>query len=408
MKHPKIQFEEITRLCRDLISKKELFEKLEQSFKTKTPLKIKAGFDPSYPDLHLGHLVLLQKLKLFQDLGHEVIFLIGDFTARIGDPSGQSEARPRLSSAQVQQNVQTYSQQVFKILDQKKTKIVYNSSWMKNFSPEKWIELLSLHTVARMLERDDFSKRFKNKKPIYIHEFLYPLIQGYDSVAVSADVEIGGTDQIFNLLMGRELQKHFQTSAQCVLTYPLLEGTSGKLKMSKSLDNFIAFEDSPKNIYGKVMSLSDSLMIHYFDLLAEDEEASLIEKDLKEGRKNPLEEKKKLARMMVQKLYGPLEAESAEKEFQKIFSDKSLPPNIPLTQTAPVENIWLCRFLKQLGMIPSTSEGRRLIESGGVKINSKKVSNPDMKITMNPSDTVIFQIGKRNFLKVKTVKQNKG
>lgn len=397
----KVQLDQIKKDSLDFISEEELIFKLKKSIKHKTPLKIKVGFDPSYPDLHFGHLVLLKKLKLFQNLGHHIVFIIGDFTARIGDPSGQNEARPQLTSEQILKNTQTYTHQIFKILDKKQMQIVYNSSWMDRFLPSQWVKISSLYTVARMLERNDFSKRYKSKKPIYIHEFLYPLIQGYDSVEIRADVEIGGSDQIFNLLMGRELQKHFNQSPQCVLTFPLLKGLDGQKKMSKSFGNFIAFQDSPQEIYGKIMSLNDSLMIEYFELLVENEDIDQLKKDLKNNIKHPLVEKKRLARNLVRQFYNEQWAKKAEKEFERMFSQKILPHEIQQILVEPKKNIWICRLLKELNMIPSTAEGKRLIKNGGIRINSKKILEPDLKIQLNSGDEPIFQVGKRAFLKIK-------
>ena len=384
----KISLETILKNSRDVISKEELSQKL----KAKKKLRIKAGFDPSHPDLHLGHLVLLEKLKMFQDLGHEVFFLVGDFTARIGDPSGQDQARPPLSESQILKNQKTYKDQVFKILDKKKTKMVFNSKWMESFSSKKWIELSSLHTVARMLERDDFSKRYKARRPIYIHEFLYPLIQGYDSVEIKADIEIGGSDQIFNLLMGRELQKHFGMKPQSIITYPLLEGLDGQKKMSKSFRNTVSLQENPGEIYGKIMSISDTLLPQWFGLLLEGEEKS----------PDPYTAKKHLAFRMAAKLYSKKQAEQAQSEFFKVFKEKVLPENIEEQSFPPQrEGILTARLLKDLNLAPSTGEGRRLIQNGGVRINEKKILSPDFKLTMNKGDEFLVQVGKRRFLKVR-------
>ena len=385
------------KLSRDCISKEDILSKL----KLKRPLKIKAGFDPTYPDLHLGHCVLLKRLKCFQDLGHQVCFLIGDFTAQIGDPSGQDEMRPPLSLQKIEENTLTYMDQVFKILDKNKTKIIKNSTWMKNFSSSQWLELCSKRTIARMLERDDFSKRFSGKKPIYIHEFLYPLIQGYDSVAIQADVEVGGSDQIFNLLTGRELQAQYQQSPQCVLTYPLLEGLDGQKKMSKSLGNFIALKDEPKEMYGKIMSLSDPLMLHYYELLFPEENVVQLKKDLENEKKHPLEEKKRLAFLLVEEFHNLEKARKAEEEFSLIFSRKQLPDHIPEVHVESCSSMWVCHLLKNIGMAGSTGEARRLVQQGGVRVNSEKVVDVDLRLHLKSKNQWIVQAGKRRFLKVK-------
>ena len=399
----KTQFEVLTKNSQDCISKEELLSKLQKSFETKKPLVIKAGFDPTYPDLHLGHFVLLKKLKQFQDFGHQVVFLIGDFTAQIGDPSGQDETRPPLSIEEIKKNTLTYTEQVFKVLDQKKTKVIQNSLWMENFSSIQWIHLCSQKTVARMLERDDFSKRFKNQNPIHIHEFLYPLVQGYDSAQIKADVEIGGQDQIFNLLVGRDLQVNYDVAPQCVLTFPLLEGLDGQKKMSKSFGNFIALKDSAKEIYGKLMSISDELMVRYYQLLVEDENISELQKGLKNQTKHPLEEKKRLAYTIVSELYDFHTAKKAEQEFSRIFSQKKLPQDIPevVVHKTSAEPVWICHLLKKLNMISSTGEGKRLIKNGGIQVNSKKIVDVNLKITLKSKSEWLFQVGKRNFIKVK-------
>lgn len=392
MQDYKIQFEKITKNCKDLVSKEELTKALQKSIETKKPLKIKVGFDPTYPHLHLGHLALLKKLKIFQNLGHEVIFLIGDFTASIGDPSGKDEMRPSLTPREIKINTKTYTDQVFTILNKKKTKVLYNSKWLKKMSSSQWVELCSLYTVSRMLERDDFSKRFKDQKPIYIHEFLYPLVQGYDSYVIEADIELGGTDQIFNLLMGREVQKHFNQKPQCLLTFPLLKGLDGQKKMSKSLNNFIAIQDSPKDMYGKILSLSDDLMLHYYELLFEDTDIKAT---------HPLVEKKRLARLIVSELHGAEKAQKAELEFEKVFSSREMPDQMPETFAQPRDNVWICHLLKELNMLKSAGEARRLIQGGGIRINGDKITDTELKVSLKSNSEWIFQIGKRIFLKVK-------
>ena len=385
------------KLSRDCISKEDILSKL----KLKGSLKIKAGFDPTYPDLHLGHCVLLKRLKSFQDLGHQICFLIGDFTAQIGDPSGQDEMRPPLSPQKIKENTLTYMDQVFKILDKNKTKIIKNSTWMKTFNSSQWLELCSKRTIARMLERDDFSKRFLGKKPIYIHEFLYPLIQGYDSVMIQADVEIGGSDQIFNLLTGRELQAQYQQSPQCVLTYPLLEGLDGQKKMSKSFGNFIALKDNPKEMYGKIMSISDQLMLTYYELLVPDEDVVQLKKDLENEKKQALDEKKRLALLLVEEFHSLDKAQKAQEEFSLIFSRKQIPDQISEVYIEPGSSIWICHLLKNIGMAGSTGIARRLIQQGGVRINSEKVINVDLKLELKSKSEWVIQAGKRKFLKVK-------
>lgn len=389
-----MQFDQIVKHSQDCISKKELISKLKKSISNKKPLIVKAGFDPTYPDLHLGHLVLLRKLKIFQDFGHQVSFLIGDFTARIGDPSGLSSTRPRLSEEEIQKNTKTYAEQVFKVLDPKKTKIQFNSSWCNKLTPQNWIQLCSRTTAARMLERDDFSKRFKQGQAIYIHEFLYPLIQGYDSYAMNADIELGGTDQIFNLLMGREIQKAHQKELQCVLTFPLLEGTDGKKKMSKSFNNFIALQDPPQDIYGKVMSLSDSLMLRYYELLIEGADLDVIQKD-------PYKHKKKLAYLLVEEFHNTEQARLVQKEFERVFSQNKIPEKIEEILVLAEKDVWIARLLKSLKMAPSTGEARRLIQGGGIQVNSEKVSDVNLKLQLNSKDEYLLQVGKRKFLRIK-------
>ena len=393
-------------MAHDCISKKDLLSKLE----LKKPLKIKAGFDPTYPDLHLGHCVLLNQLKVFQDLGHQVIFLIGDFTAQIGDPSGRDETRPSLSIKEIEENTLTYMNQVFKILDKKKTKIMKNSTWMNAFKPQNWIQLSSFATVAQILERDDFSKRYRSQKPIYLHEILYPLIQGYDSVAIQADVEVGGSDQLFNLLMGRELQSQYGQVPQCVLTFPLLEGLDGHRKMSKSYDNFIALNDSPQKMFGKIMSVSDELMLKYYRYLILNEDIEQLQKNLNQEKTHPLKEKKRLARLLVSQFHSEKDALESEKEFERVFSQKQMPQKISqfvLKQTDKMfkgliheDKIWLCYLLKESGLCSSTAEAKRVIEQGGVRVDSKKITDVQCKIKIKKGDDFVIQVGKRNFLNI--------
>ena len=394
---------EIIKRGSDEIIPEDAFKKLLTS---KKKLTVKAGFDPTSADLHLGHTVLINKLKAFQDLGHTVIFLIGDFTGLIGDPSGVNETRPNIDEKKLAENSKTYADQVFKILDKKKTKIKFNSSWFKKMKPDEFIRLSSIMTVARMLERDDFKKRYENNKPISLHEFLYPLVQGFDSYALKADIELGGTDQKFNLLVGREVQKHYGQNEQVIITVPLLEGLDGVKKMSKSLNNYIALNDKPNEMFGKIMSVSDDLMWRYFDLLSfrsNDEIASFKEK-VKKGD-NPMFFKKKLATEIVERFYDKKSSENAEKAFTNVFSNKLEPNEVPVFEINETSGISIVELLthKDLGskFIQSKSECRRLIKQSGIKMNNKKVENPDLLI--NSGEENYFQIGKRKHLRIKLI-----
>ena len=394
---------EIIKRGSDEIIPEDAFKKLLTS---KKKLTVKAGFDPTSADLHLGHTVLINKLKAFQDLGHTVIFLIGDFTGLIGDPSGVNETRPNIDEKKLAENSKTYADQVFKILDKKKTKIKFNSSWFKKMKPDEFIRLSSIMTVARMLERDDFKKRYENNKPISLHEFLYPLVQGFDSYALKADIELGGTDQKFNLLVGREVQKHFGQDEQVIITVPLLEGLDGVKKMSKSLNNYIALNDEPNEMFGKIMSISDNLMWRYFDLLSfrsNDEIASFRDK-VKNGE-NPMTFKKKLATEIVERFYDKKSSENAEIAFTNVFSNKLEPSEVPIFEINETSSISIVELLthEDLGneFIQSKSECRRLIKQSGIKMNNKKVENPDLFINLGEEN--YFQIGKRKHLKIKLV-----
>ena len=394
---------EIIKRGSDEIIPEDSFKKLLTS---KKKLTVKAGFDPTSADLHLGHTVLINKLKAFQDLGHTVIFLIGDFTGLIGDPSGVNETRPNIDEKKLAENSKTYADQVFKILDKKKTKIKFNSSWFKKMKPDEFIRLSSIMNVARMLERDDFKKRYENNKPISLHEFLYPLVQGFDSYALKADIELGGTDQKFNLLVGREVQKHFGQDEQVIITVPLLEGLDGVKKMSKSLNNYIALNDEPNEMFGKIMSISDNLMWRYFDLLSfrsNDEIASFRDK-LKNGE-NPMTFKKKLATEIVESFYDKKSSENAEIAFTNVFSNKLEPSEVPIFEINETSGISIVELLthEELGneFIQSKSECRRLIKQSGIKMNNKKVENPDLLINLGEEN--YFQIGKRKHLKIKLV-----
>jgi tyrosyl-tRNA synthetase len=382
----------IKRGADELLIEAELVEKL----KTGRPLRIKAGFDPTAPDLHLGHTVLINKMRHFQDLGHHIMFLIGDFTGMIGDPTGKNVTRPPLSRDQILANAQTYRDQVFKILDPQKTEVCFNSAWFEPMGAAGMIKLAALHTVARMLERDDFAKRYANGQPIAIHEFLYPLCQGYDSVAMKADVELGGTDQKFNLLVGRELQKHYGQSPQCILMMPLLEGLDGVNKMSKSLGNYIGIAEPPKEIFGKLMSVSDELMWRYYDLVSfrGNDEIAKLKREVADGR-NPRDIKVMLAQEIVERFHSRKDAEDALADFEARFQRGALPDEMP-ELTLPAASV--AQVLKQAGLVASTSEALRLIEGGGVRANGEKVA--DKNWALNAGETIVFQVGKRKFARV--------
>ncbi len=384
---------QIKRGSEELLLESDLIKKLEQG----RPLRIKAGFDPTAPDLHLGHTVLLNKMRQLQDLGHHALFLIGDFTGMIGDPTGKNATRPPLTREQVLANAQSYKEQVFKVLDPAKTEVVFNSTWMDKFSAVDLIRLAATHTVAQMLERDDFSKRYKNNQPIAIHEFIYPLVQGYDSVALKADIELGGTDQKFNLLMGRELQKHFGQPAQCVLTMPLLEGLDGVNKMSKSLGNYIGVTDTPTDMFGKVMSVSDDLMWRYYDLLSFRSLAQIanFKEEIVQGR-NPRDIKVLLAQEIVARFHSQKAAEDALAEFEARFQKGVLPDDMPeITVQSTEGGIAIANLLKQANLVASTSEALRMIEQGGVKLDGEKIS--DKALQLKAGAVVVAQVGKRKF-----------
>ena len=383
----------IKRGANELLIEAELVEKLKGG----KPLRIKAGFDPTAPDLHLGHTVLINKLRHFQQLGHHVMFLIGDFTGMIGDPSGKNSTRPPLSREQILENAQTYRDQVFKILDPDKTEICFNATWFEPIGAAGMIKLASLHTVARMLERDDFAKRYAGNQPISIHEFLYPLCQGYDSVAMKADVELGGTDQKFNLLVGRELQKHYGQTPQCILLMPLLEGLDGVNKMSKSLGNYIGINESPDEIFGKLMSISDTLMWRYFDLLSfrPTDEIAAMKQQVSDGT-NPRDIKFELAKEIVSRFHnGPKAGEVALQNFIARFQRSEMPDTMPQLTLAAAA---ISQVLKQAGLVPSTSEAMRAIDGGGVRIDGEKIS--DKGLLLKAGTTVVLQVGKRKFARV--------
>ncbi|MFZ9130392.1 MAG: tyrosine--tRNA ligase [Methylophilaceae bacterium] len=373
-----------------------VLSEFEEKIKTGKKLKIKAGFDPTAPDLHLGHTVLLNKLRQFQDLGHEVIFLIGDFTGMIGDPTGKNTTRPPLTEAEVQENAKTYQAQVFKILDKNKTQVVFNSSWLKALGADGMLKLSAQYTVARMLERDDFSKRFKANQPISIHEFLYPLMQGYDSVALEADVELGGTDQKFNLLMGRELQKSYGQDPQTILTMPLLEGLDGVNKMSKSLNNYIGINEPPEIMYAKLMSISDELMLRYIDLLSlkSNEEIEEWKSRLKQGE-NPKNIKDEFTQEIIERFHNSDAYHMAKEDFAKRSSGLA-PDEVKEFQISKQENLAIPQILKTINYVASTSEAIRLIKSGGIRIDGEKI---DLQYQIEKSNFLI-QVGKRKFAKI--------
>lgn len=386
---PEEQLEVLKNGTVDLISEKELLAKLKKSYKEKKPLRIKAGFDPSRPDLHLGHCVLINKLKQFQDLGHEVVFLIGDFTAMIGDPTGKNITRPALTEEEIKENSKTYASQVFKILDKNKTTVEYNSKWMSKFKPQDFIKLASQYTVARMLERDDFSKRYKEQTPISVHELLYPLVQGYDSVALKSDVELGGTDQLFNILVGRELQKGEGMEPQCVITTPLIEGLDGVQKMSKSLDNYIAVDENPKDMFGKTMRLSDELMIKYYELLT----------DITDIKAHPRDAKVTLAKYFVDQFHGKGAGDKAEEEFNRIFKSGGVPDNIEEFKMKSAK-FQLLQLMVDTKLATSKSEARRLVQGNAVEWKGEKLKDPNMELDLSTGDSAILKAGKKKFAKV--------
>ena len=388
------QLRELKRGIVEIVSEEELVAKLKKG----RPLKVKVGFDPTAPDIHLGHTVVLQKMRQFQDAGHEVICLIGDFTGMIGDPSGRSTTRPPLTRQEVLENAKTYQEQVKKILDPKRTTLAYNSQWMDNMVVSDFIKLTSVQTVARMLERDDFRKRYQQQHPISIHEFLYPFIQGYDSVALQADVELGGTDQIFNLLMGRDVQKAYGQEQQVVMTLPLLEGTDGVQKMSKSYNNYISVDDPPADMFGKVMSISDELMWKYYELLSSRslDEIRGLQDRVSRGALHPMEAKMDLAAEMVERFHGKRDADLARESFTRVFKEKALPEDMPEVDIR-LDRPWICSVLKEASMVQSTSEAKRLVAQGAVSIDEQKVSDPELVLAPG---AYIIKVGKRRFARV--------
>ena len=387
----------INRGTDEILTESDLKKKLDSG----KQLIIKAGFDPTAPDLHLGHTVLLNKLRHFQDLGHRVVFLIGDFTGRIGDPSGTNKTRPTLDAKDLEENAKTYEKQVFKILKKDLTDVRFNSEWCEKLGADGLIRLAAKYNVARMLERDDFSKRFSENKSIAIHEFLYPLVQGYDSVALKADVELGGTDQKFNLLVGRELQRDYDQEPQVVITVPILEGLDGVKKMSKSLNNYVAIDEEPDEMFGKIMSISDDLMWRWFELLSfmSEDEINSLKKEMQDG-KNPRDIKFILAEEIVDRFHKDGDGQKCKESFLNRFQKGQIPENVDSVKVnIDGESILLVNLLKETNMIASVSEGNRLIKQGGIKVNSEKVNDPKFEISINSEN--LYQVGKRRFLKIK-------
>ncbi len=391
----------IRRGAKEIIPEEEFVQKLERSRRENKPLVIKEGFDPTAPDLHLGHMVSIRKLKQFQDLGHTVVFLIGDFTGLIGDPSGKNEMRKRMTWEEVQLNAETYKSQIFRVLDQDKTVIDFNSRWLSPLNFEDVLTLTSKYTVARMLERDDFSKRYKGGRPISVMEFLYPLAQGYDSVALKSDVELGGTDQKFNLLVARDLMREYGLEPQVILTLPLLVGLDGVEKMSKSLGNYIGINEPPAEMFGKTMSISDDIIYTYFELATDisDSELAKVQKQLKDPSTNPRDIKARLASEIVRTYHGNSAAKRAEEEFNRVFREKALPSEMPeYSYDKASGKIWLVKLLSSQGLVSSNAEARRLLQQGAVTLNGEKITDPDFEFI--PKDESVLKVGKRRFLRI--------
>jgi tyrosyl-tRNA synthetase len=398
----KEQLEIIKRKAVEIVPEEELVKKLEKSIKTNTPLRVKQGFDPTAPDIHLGHTIGLRKLVDFQKLGHKIILIIGDYTAMVGDPSGRSETRPQLSLDQIKKNAETYQKQFFKVVDKKNTEVRYNGEWFSKMSFQEIMKLASRMTLARMLERDDFANRYKQQAPISLHELFYPLMQAYDSVAVNADIEIGGTEQKFNLLTARQIQQDYGVQPQVILTLPILVGTDGKQRMSKSLGNYIGVTEPPKEIFGKIMSIPDELIYSYFEFLTDisDKELSDIKKNLEDKKVNPMELKKRLGKELAGMYHSKDEAENTQKEFERIFSGKELPDEISVFNLKyDKEKIWIVKLLTMTGLAESSSVARRLIEQGGVYIDDKKIDDINLEILVQGEK--VLKVGKKKFLKIK-------
>jgi tyrosyl-tRNA synthetase len=395
MKNLKEQLEVIKKGAVEIIPEDGLVNKLKRSIETNKPLKIKLGLDPSSPDIHLGHTVVLQKLRDFQKLGHIVQLIIGDFTGMIGDPTGKSATRKQLTKKEVEENAKTYKEQIFKILDPEKTEVYFNSKWLSKLNFEEIIKLSSHVTVSQMLQRNDFQKRYNEQQPISLHEFFYPLMQGYDSVALETDIELGGTDQTFNLMMGRELQKSLNSEGQIAITMPIIEGLDGVQKMSKSLNNYIGVLDAPNEMYGKVMSIPDDLILKYFTLLTDAEDLSEIKKELTEG--NPRDVKMKLAKMLVERFHNEETSINAEIHFVETFQKREIPADIPVVSIVESE-VWIVELLQLLQFTDSKSEARRKIKEGAVKINGEKIEDEKIHVTV---DNAVIQLGRRKMAKLK-------
>ena len=403
MRPPDEQLELIRQGVVEILTEAEMAEQLKRAVEAGQPLRVKAGFDPTAPDLHLGHTVLIQKLRHFQLLGHEVIFLIGDFTGMIGDPSGSTETRPPLTREEVEANAETYRKQIFKILDPERTVIEFNSRWMRSMDAEGLIQLAMRYTVHRMIERDDFTHRFADHRPIGIHEFLYPLIQGYDSVALEADVELGGTDQKFNLLVGRDLQRAYGQPPQVIITMPLLEGTDGAQKMSKSLGNYIGIDEPPREVFGKVMSISDELMWRYFELLSDrpSSEVQAWKDQCQAGQMNPKDAKVALAEEIVGRFHSPEAARRAAEEFDLIFREGGLPDEVPAVEVPwEGERMWLPKLLVAAGAAASSSEAQRLITQGAVSVDGERVTDAALELPPPPNAPYLIKVGKKRFFHI--------
>lgn len=396
------QIKIISRGVQEILPENELRKKLKKAAKENRPLRVKVGFDPTAPDIHLGHTVLIHKMRQFQDLGHDVIFLIGDFTGMIGDPTGKSETRKQMTTDEVQANARTYQEQAFKILDPKKTRVIFNSDWLKTMTAEELIRLASQHTVARMLEREDFKTRFGSGLPIGIHEFMYPLIQGYDSVMLKSDIEIGGMDQKFNMLVGRELQREFKLDPQVIIMVPILEGLDGVNKMSKSLNNYIGISETPEDIFGKIMSISDELMARYYELVSAKTLAEIekLNNGLKVGSIHPMEAKKELAMEIIGRFYDEDAAIKAKDGFETLFRDKGIPDEIELVSlNIKEENVWMPGVLSSLKMVKSNSEGKRFIGQGAVSVDGQKIIDESLRVENDRE--YLIKVGKRKFVKAK-------
>src|SRR5215510_4641013 len=387
----------------DCVPEDELRRKLERSAKTGEPLRVKAGFDPTAPDIHLGHTVLIRKMRHFQQLGHTVIFLIGDFTGMIGDPSGRSATRPPLTREQIDANAETYKRQIFKLLDRERTEIRFNNEWFSKFRADDFIRLAGRATVAQLLERDDFKKRFQSQAPISLHELMYALAQGYDSVALECDVELGGTDQKLNLLMARQVQQAYGVKEpQLIMTTPLLEGLDGVQKMSKSLDNYVGITEPPAEMFGKIMSISDELMWRYYELLTDRQQGEVAEwiLEAKRGERNPRDLKAELARSIVADFHSQAKAEEASREFDRVFRERKTPADIPVVEKAAEGTVSLVKLIASERLVSSMSEARRLVSQGGVRVNGERVSDVKTEIWARPGDEALIQIGSRKFLRV--------